>query len=62
MLSFTKYYSVCLHFISKLYAFHSFCKNYFLYKIPYYGILYLESYLEKTTAILWKYSFFAGLA
>lgn len=33
----------------------------FLYKIPYYGILFLESYLERTTAILWKYSFFAGL-
>lgn len=30
----------------------------FLYKIPYYGILYLE----RTTAILWKYSIFAGLA
>lgn len=58
VLLFTNYDTACLHLISKLYAFHSFCENYFLYKIPYYGILYPE----RTTAILWKYSIFAGLA
>lgn len=32
MLSFTNYDTACLHFVSKLYVFHSFCEKYFYTK------------------------------
>lgn len=47
MLSFTNYDTACLHFVSKLYVFHSFCENYFYTKFHTTAFCFLKVILKE---------------